>query len=122
MSKETSEVNPENYKPTSLQEVEFVPSPLPERVFEGGLFCHYQPAAFPSGLIVINMIHKDYPDAVCQVQMVPAGGNYGVFFYHGSPTKEYIPDDLAEELAINHAIPHTMREIDNLFPPSNDSH
>lgn len=122
MVKEIPSVDPENYKPTSLQEVVFISSPIPEREFEDGLYCHYQPASFQSGLIVINIIHKDYPDAVCQVQMVPEGGRYGVFFYHGSPTEKYIPDELAEDLALKHAIPHTMEEIDKLFPTNENHH
>lgn len=116
MSKrENPDFDVDTYHPHSLEEVEFVPSPLPSRDFTEGMVANYQPALFPNGLIVINIAHKDYPDAICQIQMFPGPETYDTFFFHGSPSEHYIPDDEAERIS-EEVIPITLQRLEDMFP------
>ena len=79
------------------------------------MVANYQPAVFPNGLIVINIAHRNYPDALCQIQMFPGPERYDVFFFHGSPSKHYIPDEEAESMA-EEIVPQALHKLNEMFP------
>lgn len=105
----------DKYQPQTLEEVRIVPAPEPSKDFTVGMVANYQPALFPNGLIVIGIAHKDYPDALCQIQIFPQEGNYNVFFAHVSPSGHYIPNEEAERIA-EEVIPITLDCLEQLFP------
>lgn len=88
-----------SYQPKDWNEVVYLESVVPERVFVPGETAKWVASLTSGGVIVINLIHADYPDAVCQIQCSPDSHHrLHTFFQHVSPTKRYIPDDLAEKL------------------------
>lgn len=66
-------------------------------------------------MVVINLVHKQYPDAVCQIQLFPSPEGVHTFFCHMSPSKKYIPDVLAEEIGVP-IIGVVLEQVEAMFP------
>lgn len=95
----------DQYKPTEWAQVVYLEGPaVPKREFEGKETARWLASMTLQGVIVINMIHKDFPHAICQVQCCPDDkGTYHAFMVHWPPiegdhTGVHIPEELAEEM------------------------
>ena len=104
--KEQGTVYPNLYHPLTIEETAFIPGvAMPERQFTEKEYGKWVGSITEAGVIVINMIHRDHPDAVCQVQLVPKEDNViNTFFQHLSPSENYIPDDVVEQMFLKDAL------------------
>lgn len=112
-SKETERpLNLFAYTPLTSEDVEFIAeAPVPPREFNPSEGARWSASLTPTGVIVINLVHKRYPDAVCQVQCAQdEGEQWHMFFYHLSETYDFIPDEMAEVLALE-VFPQVMESL-----------
>ena len=93
------------YKPQGWDDVVFISIlPIPERKFPEGKFVKWLAFRTPEKVIIINMIHECYPDAVCQVQCSPNDNEDYTIFILNAPLREgdsleiCIPEELADEM------------------------
>lgn len=94
------------YKPSSREEVLHISGLVaPGRKFEEEELVKCVTAMTPRGVIIIDIIHNDYPDDTCQVQFSPDDETktYHVFRMHWPPirgdhTGIRIPGEFIEEL------------------------
>ncbi len=102
------------YRPKALGESEFIPGvAMPERNFAENEYGKWVGSTTEAGVILVNIVHRDYPDAVCQVQLIPGedGGRIDTFFQHLSPSENYIPDHVAEEMFLKDALPQILQSF-----------
>jgi len=105
------EVDLGEYNPRQWKDVVAIEATVPERDFREGERGRWVVSLFGKGVIIINFVHKDHPDALCQVQCSPdEQGRYHTFFVHISPTKQYIPDGVAERM-LAEAFPEVLEQL-----------
>lgn len=108
----------DQYKPTEWAQIVYLEGPaVPKREFEEKETGKWSASMTLQGVIVVNMIHKDYPHTVCQIQCTPddTGTNYHAFIVHWPPiegdhTGVHIPEELAEEMFFE-AFPQVMSQL-----------
>jgi len=70
---------------------------VPERTFSPGEKIKWQHRLTEEGIYAINIIHRDYPDTLCQMQCTYNGGRgLHILAEQFSLTQNYIPKYLAE--------------------------
>jgi hypothetical protein len=80
------------------EETRFIPISTPKREFTLGRSTNWTFSLTPRGVFIFNIVHKDHPDALCQVQCLhDEKGKRHFFFQQLSPTEDYIPEEVAEE-------------------------
>ncbi len=95
------EIVPDTYKPLGEGEVGLVEGlPMPQREFLKGKKEAWMTTINPEGTIIINFVHKDYPEVFCQIQCSrDEKGCSQVYFAHVGPLEKHIPYELVEEAA-----------------------
>jgi hypothetical protein len=79
------------------EETKFIDIPIPKREFAPGRSTNWTFSLTLMGVFIFNIVHKDYPDALCQAQcLYDEKGTFWFFFELLSPTEDYIPHDLVE--------------------------
>ena len=110
------------YNPTNWDECVYIQTPIPERTFTEDEQAKYIAAQTERGVIIVNIVHRDYPNADLQVQLspqlTPEGVQLHTFFRHVCPSGDHIPDPLAEDLLINHFLTQIMEQFDNKPSPN----
>lgn len=100
------------YRPLNDEDVVSIGGlPIPERAFRPGEDVAWSGSINLAGTVFINVIHRDYPDAFCQIQCVQDDkGVWHVFFAHISPSNHHLPDELAEAL-VPEIFPRAMEQL-----------
>lgn len=110
------EVTIEQYRPlieSQLKRWEGEDVPMPSRVdFREGEQGRWVGMMNPVGTILVNIVHRGYPDSYCQVQMSPdASGEYNTWFLHGGPEEGHIPERVVEDLFVGQVLPKVEEYI-----------
>ncbi len=111
-AKQERNFDADTYRPLNDEDVVNIGNlPMPTREFGPIDDFKWHSLINLAGTVFISMIHKDYPDASCQMQCVQDGkGNWHVFFVHVSPSNHHIPDELAEALVLD-IFPVVMEQL-----------
>lgn len=62
-------------------------------------------------IAIANLIHRDYPNTYCQVQISRFGKNLHVFMLHGGPREAHIPEEIVNQIFLEHMAPQLMAEL-----------
>ncbi len=95
------EIVPDTYKPLRKEEVGIVEDlPMPQREFRKGKKEAWMTTINPEGTIIVNFVHKDYPDVFCQIQCSrDEKGCPQVYFAHVGPLDKHISYEIVENFA-----------------------
>ncbi len=112
--KEQETINPNLYPPLIIEEVAFIPElDMPERQFAEDEYSKWVRSVTKAGVIIINMIHRDHSDAVCQVQLFPGkDGAIKIFFQRLSPSENHIPNDVTDAMFFKEALPGILESFE----------
>lgn len=112
-----------HYCPQELEQTVIIgDAEVPDRDFYKGEIARWKTMMTPAMVVVSNLVHRDYPDSYCQIQMSPSpDGNIHVFFVHaGKEVESDIPEGLVEEIFLFEMGPQIMSEL-SLAEPSNNN-
>lgn len=110
-----------SYCPQRLEEaVRLDNLKMPDRVFSEDQDAKWETTMTPAMVVIANLVHRDYPDTFCQVQMSPdPRGRMNVMFLHAGEIEDHMPEDLVEDIFIQHMAPQIIEQIRNAPIPNN---
>jgi hypothetical protein len=110
MNSERPKFNLEGYSPKAIEDVIYFHCDLPPRDFSGDKVAICHSSILKTGIILLNIFHRDYPEAISQAQIFLREGKYHVFYAHSNESDIFIPYEITENI-VQEAIPETIDRI-----------
>jgi hypothetical protein len=89
------------YLPQDWDDIRPIHFPYPERTFEEGKEANWLTSVTASGVIVVNVVVREYLDDRMQIQLVPRTGSmptFDTYYLNDIKAKFSIPDEVGERI------------------------